>query len=71
MMNDEPKKILTDCESRVAFDLMITIAVEEHDHENENNKKGREYWLTLYHQCRQATANAPLEKILAASSHQK
>ncbi|MES2208094.1 MAG: hypothetical protein V4525_15025 [Pseudomonadota bacterium] len=69
-MNDEPKKILTDTEARVAFDLMITIAVEEHN-EGDDNKKGRDYWLTLYHQCRQATANAPLKTILEASSSQQ
>jgi hypothetical protein len=42
---------------RVAFELMVFIGErEEHeDSSTEDSRKYREYWLTLYRQCRIAT----------------
>jgi hypothetical protein len=46
---------------RVAFDLMVHIAKHEKDENEEkelelgDSQKNREYWLTLYRQCRKAT----------------
>jgi hypothetical protein len=54
---------------RVAFDLMVFIGQrEEHeDSSTEDSRKYREYWLTLYRQCRKATVGgrpAPLNEVL-------
>jgi hypothetical protein len=57
---------------RVAFDLMVHIAKHEIDEDEvitpggEDSKKSRDYWLTLYRQCRKATQSgiAPLNTIL-------
>jgi hypothetical protein len=60
-----PVSITPDSEARVALELAKMIA----DRENSVGTKDREYWLTLYYQCRMATANKEkLNAILEAYS---
>jgi len=57
-----PVEIVTDSSSRVAYDLMEKIAGWEKATDEE--KRTREYWLTLFHQCVLATEPyASLESI--------
>jgi hypothetical protein len=58
-----PVKIKPDSEARVALDLAKIIAIEE------ETEKTREYWLTLYYQCRMAARGKDkLENIIKAHS---
>jgi hypothetical protein len=60
-----------DSEARVALDLAKIIARKEEGEEKEA-QNSREYWLTLYYQCRQATSKSSvyhnIEKILEINS---
>jgi len=58
-------KIDNDSADRVAFDLMKQIAMHE---AKTTAKDGRDYWLTLYWQCRKATYSTDLTKILLRTS---
>lgn len=56
-----------DSEARVAFELMQHIASEEFN-DKQADRVNRDYWLTLYHQCRQAVkGSASLDLILKKS----
>jgi hypothetical protein len=55
-----PVKIESDSKARVAYDLMEKIAIKTAD---DNQKKSKEYWLTLYRQCYKA-ANGDLLKYI-------
>lgn len=57
---DSPVKLENDSKARVAFDLMEKIATRTAD---DNQKKSKEYWLTLYRQCYKA-ANGDLLKYI-------
>lgn len=48
-----PVTIRPDSEAQVALELAQIIATSE----TGDVKKDREYWLTLYHQCRKATSS--------------
>ena len=54
-----PVKIQGDSKERVAFDLMMLVYYDENI-----EKQGRIYWLTLYHQCLMVVAGRPPESIL-------
>lgn len=58
----QPVEIKNDSDSRVAYDLMDHIS--RHEVNVDAEKKTREYWLTLYHQCRTAARGAALQHIL-------
>ncbi len=61
-----PIEIKPDSEARVALDLAKIIA--END-SNRGEESEREYWLTLYYQCRMATTSKHnLKNILEAHS---
>lgn len=53
-----------DSQYRVAFELMEKISQWEPEHTKKDN---REYWLTLYYQCRKATYASSLESTLKVS----
>jgi len=59
MANEITPTVRSDMDTplRVAFDLMVFIGQrEEHeDSSTEDSRKYRDYWLTLYRQCRKAT----------------
>lgn len=48
----EKTETVTDSEARVALELMHHISVQERP--AEQDRRTRDYWLTLYHQCRLA-----------------
>jgi hypothetical protein len=52
-----------DSGERVAYDLMEKIATHESIAMTEERKK-RDYWIKLYHQCFRATRGATPEDIL-------
>ncbi|MBW4055992.1 MAG: hypothetical protein HIU83_11460 [Proteobacteria bacterium] len=56
-----PVKIESDCKARVAFDLMEKIARYTSD---ENQRKDKKFWFTLYRQCHKAVNHTNLEGIL-------
>ncbi|MDD2310440.1 MAG: hypothetical protein PHH91_12735 [Desulfuromonadaceae bacterium] len=58
---DSPVKLENDSKARVAFDLMEKIALKTAD---DNQKKSKEYWLSLYRQCYKAADGALLKYIL-------
>lgn len=58
---DGPVSIQSDSKERVAYDLTKTIARNE----SSSERKNRDYWLTLYNQCRKATEGYGLESILS------
>ncbi len=63
-----PKDNSSGSEARVAFDLMVFIAEHEAVEDSKSNdpKKSRDYWFTLYVQCRMATkGNRTPREILA------
>jgi len=65
-------------EARVAFDLMVFIGEREEIEGDEKpqytkglsrTKKSREYWLSLYLQCRKAVrGTSTLDQVLAAGN---
>jgi hypothetical protein len=57
-----PLEIKSDTEASVAYDLAKFIAAKEQA--DEGQKASREYWLTLYLQCRRATAGLALKHVL-------
>jgi hypothetical protein len=58
-----PVEIKPDSEARVALDLAKIIA------KNDETEETREYWLTLYYQCRMATTGKDrLKSIIDAYS---
>jgi len=58
----KPVEIQNDAKARVAFDLMEHIARREDNRDSE--KKGRDYWLTLYGQCYKAASGQALQYVL-------
>ena len=59
----DTNKIFYDSPTKIAFDLMEKISGWENPPESE--KKTREYWLSLFHQCVLATQpHESLESIL-------
>lgn len=55
-----PVEVKSDSADRVAFDLMVKIA----NYEEGQNTASRDYWLTLFYQCKKATYSSSLESIL-------
>lgn len=55
-----PVKVVSDSTARVAFELMEKIAYKTGD---DNQRKNKEFWLTLYRQCYKA-ANGDLLKYI-------
>lgn len=55
-----PVTVRSDSAERVAYELMMQIATNE----GKYNESNRDYWLTLYWQCRKATNYSKLESIL-------
>lgn len=49
-----PIKVVSDSTARVAYELMRDIADREYEATPEAQRKSREYWLTLFHQCMKA-----------------
>jgi hypothetical protein len=56
-----PVRIESDCKSRVALDFMNTLAYKIGD---ENQRKDKKFWFTLYRQCYKAVDGFALEQIL-------
>jgi hypothetical protein len=59
-----PVSVKADSAERVAYDLMEKIA----GFEDSPERAKRDYWLTLFHQCRKATYSTSLEAILKKQS---
>jgi hypothetical protein len=59
---DHPVKVETDCTARVAFNLMAHISEKEEGVSQQ--KRTRDYWLTLYRQCFKAASGAVLSTVL-------
>lgn len=57
-----PVTVQHDGASRVAYDLMINIVNWENP--TPEQKRSREYWLTLFHQCMMATKSNSLSSVL-------
>lgn len=57
-----PIAVRSDSSDRVAFDLMDRIAAWENA--PEDKKRTREYWLTLFFQCKEATRGGYLDSVL-------
>ncbi len=57
-----PIDIASNSKQSVAFDLMKHIAFNEKV--GDEQKKSRQYWLSLYRQCWKATNGGSLESIL-------
>lgn len=62
-----PIRVESDSKEQVAFDLMKHIARD--DKRCDGERGDRKYWLTLYHQCLDATSGFSLETILKEESH--
>ena len=54
-----PVTIKNDSSARVAFELMTYIGGKEHD--SNDNRRDRDYWLRLYCQCYLAAKGADVE----------
>ena len=57
-----PVEIRSDCNSRVALDLMDMIS--RHESVSSADQEKREYWLTLYAQCLKAASGNSVRSIL-------
>jgi hypothetical protein len=59
-----PIDIRSDSRQRVAYDLMDKIS--RYEEGRDNDKKRRDYWLTLYNQCYKAASGSSLQSTLKA-----
>lgn len=57
-----PVTVQPDSAARVAYELMMHIA--HHEDADKAQRKTREYWLTLYHQCALANRSNNLSNVL-------
>lgn len=57
-----PVEVKSDSNARAAYDLMSYISNWEPP--SDTDKRGRDYWLTLYWQCYQAASGPSLATVL-------